>query len=69
MSRGAAWGMGDPWDRGLQRNSVRPPTARVIAWSPRTVEIVTVVADSLRAASVVTDAELQQGMMLREEFE
>ena len=40
-----------------------------VALSPRTVEILTLVADALRAASVITEEEMQQGMMLQEEFE
>lgn len=40
-----------------------------VALSPRTVEILTLVADALRAATVVTEEEMQTGMTLREEFE
>lgn len=44
------------------------PDTGVVDFSPRTQEILTSVANALRAASVVTDEEVQQGMTLEESY-
>jgi len=44
------------------------PETGVISLSPRTKELLTVVADSLRAAELLTDEEFEQGLVLEAEY-
>lgn len=44
------------------------PETGVIEWSPRTKDILTLVADSLRSATIVTEQEVRQGDSLEAEF-
>lgn len=44
------------------------PETGVVEWSPRTKDLLTTVASSLRSAATVTPQEAEQGAVLREEF-